>query len=227
MHFYPCSYFHFFPSFLFAPSSIRDKKGESIVIFICLLCAFSGGEILSLVHILRGRNSIREMIISRGRKLLYEKTSFCFTLFVFLLSLLYLMGIFFPLISLWCFEFSLVSMLYCSHYCVFMLDMHTSFCYCALMIVCLDDNLHCWVIIIVISIWLFCVRSSYTHMFHITFTWLEFTCYFILVFYYLLYAWVSNVFCASVSGNKCFVPSSSQVLDLGVSEFFQCFQTYI
>ena len=59
------------------------------------------------------------------------------------------------LFTLWCFELCLVSILCCSHCIMFVLYMHTSLCYCALLIVCSDDHLLCYVIIVTISLWLF------------------------------------------------------------------------
>ena len=46
------------------------------------------------------------------------------------------------------------------------------------------------------------VYDQVAHMFHIMFTWLQFTCYIILVLLLLTLSWGSNVFCASVSGYK-------------------------
>ena len=46
-------------------------------------------------------------------------------------------------------------MLYYSHRIMFVLDMHTSLCYCASLNACSDDQLLCYVFIVVISIWLF------------------------------------------------------------------------
>ena len=62
------------------------------------------------------------------------------------------------------------------------------------------------------------VFDQVAHMFHNMFTWLLFTCYIILVILLLDLSWGSNAFC---------VPSSSQVLDLGVSEFCHCSQTQV
>ena len=50
---------------------------------------------------------------------------------------------------------------------------------------------------------LFCLLLVYdqvAHMFHIMFTWSQFTCYIILVLLLLALPWESNVFYASVSG---------------------------
>ena len=71
MHHYPCSYFFFFPSFLLIHLSISDKKEESILECIVISynsCAHSQREKFYLVHICRGRNSIEEMHIPRGRR---------------------------------------------------------------------------------------------------------------------------------------------------------------
>ena len=46
------------------------------------------------------------------------------------------------------------------------------------------------------------VYDQVVHMFHIMFTWSQFTCYIILVLLLLALPWESNVFCASVSGYK-------------------------
>ena len=47
------------------------------------------------------------------------------------------------------------------------------------------------------------VYDQVSHMFHILFTWLHFTCYIILVLLSLDLPWESNMFCASVSGYWC------------------------
>ena len=85
---------------------------------------------------------------------------------------------------------------------VCVLDMHISLCYCASLNAYLDDHFLCYVIIVVISIWLFLVYDQIAHMFHIMFTLSQFTCYIILVILLLALPWGSNVFCASVSGYK-------------------------
>ena len=46
------------------------------------------------------------------------------------------------------------------------------------------------------------VYDQVAHMFHIMFTWSQFTCYIILVILLLALPWGSNVFCASVSDYK-------------------------
>ena len=103
---YPCSCLHFFHhSFFLVYLSIPDKKEESLVISIWLLCTFLGGEILSLVHIDKGRNFIVKMHIPRRRRHLFIRKP-CSILFVFLFYL-------------WCFEVLLVFMLCCSYHIVF------------------------------------------------------------------------------------------------------------
>ena len=101
--------------------------------------------------------------------------------------------------------FSIYALLFSLHR-VCVLDMHTSLCYYVSLNACSDDHLLCYVIIVVISIWLFLVYDQVAHMFHIIFTWSQFTYYIILVLLLLALPWVSNVFCASVSGHRylCF-----------------------
>ena len=50
--------------------------------------------------------------------------------------------------------FSIYTLLLSAHH-AYVLDIHTSLCYCALLIACSNDHLFCYVIIVVISIWLF------------------------------------------------------------------------
>ena len=50
--------------------------------------------------------------------------------------------------------FGIYVLLHSSHH-AYVLDMHTSLCYCALLIACPDNHLLCYMIIVVISIWLF------------------------------------------------------------------------
>ena len=121
--------------------------------------------------------------------------------------------------------FSIYALLFLSHR-VYVLDMHTSLCYCSLLIACSDHHLICYDIIVVFSIWLFCVWSSCLYVSHLVY---------LIVIYLLLYTchlllalpWEFNVFCASVLGYRYFVPRSSQVLDLSVSEFCYCSQTHV
>ena len=114
---------------------------------------------------------------------------------------------------------SICTLLFSSHY-VYVLDIHTSLCYYALLIACSDNHLLCYIMIVVIFIWLF-VFDQVAHMFHILFTWLHFTCYIILILFEGLMCFV-QVF----QEIGIYVPSSSQVLDLGLGEFFHCSLTF-
>ena len=121
--------------------------------------------------------------------------------------------------------FSIYALLLSSHR-VYVLDMHTSLCHCVLLITYSNDRLLCYMIIVVISIWLFCVWSSCSyvlqHVYLIAFYLLLYTCPLLLAL-----PWGSNMFCASISKYRYFISSLSQVLDLGVSEFCHCSQTHI
>ena len=133
---------------------------------------------------------------------------------------------FFFLFSLWCFELYLVSML-CSHRIVFICwtCIHPyvlcSFdCMCGRSFALLSD--HCshfhmtvWCLIKLLICFTSCLLDRI------------FICYIMLVFLLLAFPWRSNVFCVSVSRYKYFVLSSSQVLDLGVNEFYHCYQTHV
>lgn len=109
MHPYHCSYHLFFLSFFMVYLSICDKKGREYRHFYMTLVHILK-ERFYLVHICRGRNSIGEMHILKGRRHLFMRKP-CFVLF-------YIVFVF--LFSLWCFELLLVSMLYCSHRIMFM-----------------------------------------------------------------------------------------------------------
>ena len=94
---------------------------------------------MTRVHILRGRNSTsctfvrgeshRGYVYTKGEKTFFMRKP-CFVCFTLCLLL--------------------------SSHRVCVLDMHTSLCYCALLVACSDDHLFCYMIIIVIYIWLFC-----------------------------------------------------------------------
>ena len=102
----------------------------------------------------------------------------CFYLFYFMLiSCCYMVS--------WV-TFSIYALSLSSHR-VFVLDMHTSLCHCALLIACFDDHFLCYVIIVVISIWLSCVWSSCSYVSHHIYliAFLLVSLYF--SFYYLLY----------------------------------------
>ena len=119
--------FFFFPSFLLIQLFIRDKKGE---------------KILWLMHILRGRNSTSCTFIGgeihRGDAYIKGEKTFFYEKTLFYLMLVFSM-----------FYGALCSILYCSHRIMFM-------CWtCIHPHACSDDHLLCYVVIVVISIWLF------------------------------------------------------------------------
>ena len=139
------------------------------------------------------------MHIPRGRRHSFIRKP-CFTLCLF--SCCYMLS--------WV-TFSIYALSLSSHR-VFVLDMHISLCHCALLIACSDDHLLCYVIIVLISIWLFDVWSSCSHVSHHVY----------LIAIYLLMCFM-QVF--QVTG--IYVPSASQLLDLGVSEFCHYSQTHV
>ena len=168
---------------------------------------------MALVHILKGRNSI-SLYICRGRDIpkgrrhyVKKKTLFCLCFFMFVF-----------MFDLWCFELSLVSMLCCSHCIVFV---------CWTYILPYDIVFH-WMhvqMIICFAMWSLLsfpydchVFNQVAHMFHNMstfhnmFTWSLFTCYTILVFYYLLYLEGLICFVQVFQVTGIYVPSSSQLL---------------
>ena len=132
------------------------------------------------VHILKERNSTscafvgrenyRRDAYTKGEKtFLWENlVLFCFTLCLFSRYFM----VFWVM-------FSIYALLLSSHH-AYVLDMHTSLCHCALLVACSDDHLLCYMIIVVISIWLFCVWSSCSYVSqHV----------YLIAFYLLLYAY--------------------------------------
>ena len=186
------------------------------MLFLYDSCAHSQRKKFYLVHIRRVKKPKVRCIYQGGEDIFLWENLVLFALHYVCF-----------LVSLWCFELCLVSMLCCSHRIVLM-------CW-----ICI--HLYAFVLywlhvrmIICFTMWslkLFpydCfVFDQVAHMFHIMFTWSNFTCYLILVFLLLTLSWGSSMFCASVSRYRNLVPSSSQVLDLGVSEFCHCSQTHV
>ena len=93
---------------------------------------------------------------------------------------------------LWCFVF--YALLLSSHH-VYVLNMHTSSCLFGWSFALLCG--HCSHFYMTILVY-----DQVAHMFHIMFTWSQFTWYILLVLYLLALPWGSNVFCASVLGYK-------------------------
>ena len=167
-----------FDSFIYS----WQKEGEYTKVYIGVfhhlydLCTFLGGEILLCAHSY-GEKAIGEMHIPRGRRHSFIRKP-CFVLFCFTLCLF---SRFFMV--LWV-TFSIYTLLLSSHR-VYVLDMHTSLCYCTLLIACSDDHLLCYMIIVVISTWLFCVWSKLHvshHVYLIAIYLLHYTCLFITWF---------------------------------------------
>ena len=107
--------------------------------------------------------------------------------------------------------FSIYALLFSLHR-VSVLDMHTSLCYCASLNACSDDHLLYYVIIVVISIWLFwcmiklltCFTSCLLDRILIVTLYLS--------FYYLLYFEGLMCFVQMFQVTCIYVPSSSQLL---------------
>ena len=157
------------------------------------------------------------MHIPRGRRhCVNRKTLFClcFIMFVFLFAL-------------WCFELCLVSLLYYFHCIMFVLDMQTSLCYCASLNACSDDHLFCYVIIVVISVWLFWRMIKLLISFTSCLLDRNLLVTLYLSFYYLLYLESLMCFVQVFQVTGIYVPSSLQLLDLGVSEICHCSQTHV
>ena len=129
------------------------------------------------------------MYISRERRHLYEKTLFCFVLLVFSLfygALSYVLYLCFVALitSCLCVGHAFILMLLCFIGCMFGWSFTLLYYHCS--------HFHMTVL----------VYDQVAHMFHIMFTWSQFTCYIMLVILSLDLPWESNVFCASVSGYR-------------------------
>ena len=106
-------------------------------------------------------------------------------MFVFLLALWYFELCFVVLIiSCLCVGYAYILMLLCFIECMFGWSFALLCDYCS----------HFFMIVL--------VYNQVAHIFHIMFTWSQFTCYIILVLLLLSLPWGSNVFCASISGYR-------------------------
>ena len=122
--------------------------------------------------------------------------------------------------------FSIYALLLSLHH-AYVLDMYTSLCYCASLIACLDDHFLCYMIIVVISIWLFwcmiklltCFTSCLLDRILLVTLYLS--------FYHLIYLEGLMCFVQVFHFTGIYIPSVSQLLDLGVSEFWHCSQTHV
>ena len=140
---------------------------------------------------------------TKGEKTLSQQENFVLFVFLYVCFLVYFM-------MLWV-MFSIYTLLFSLHH-VCVLDMHTSLCYCASLIACSDDHLLCYVIIVVISIWLFwCLIKLLT-----CFTSCLFDRNLIVIlylsFYYLLYLEGLMCFLQVFQVTCIYVPSALQLL---------------
>ena len=111
--------------------------------------------------------------------------------------------------------FSIYALLLSLHH-AYVLDMHTSLCYCALLIACLDD--HCshfhTTVLCLIKLFICFTTCLLDRILLVTLY---------LPFYYLHYLEGLMHFVQVFQVTSIHVPSASQLLDLGVSEFCYCF----
>ena len=112
--------------------------------------------------------------------------------------------------GLW-FMFSIYALLFSLHR-VCVLDMHTSLWYCASLNACLDDHLLCYVIIVVISLWLFWYLIKLLTCFTSYFLDRNLLVILFLSFYYLPYLEGLMCFVQVFQVTSIYVPSASQLL---------------
>ena len=165
---------------------------DSFLISIWLLCTSLGGEILFLMHICKRRVIPYRRCIYQGGEDIVLIRKLCFIFF--------LVG------------FMVLSVMLCfSHHIMFcVLDMLTSLCYCASLNAYSDDQLLCYVIFVVISLWLFwCMIKLLTYFTSCLLDHnLLVTLY--LSFYYLLYLKGLMCFVQVFQVTSIYVSSASQ-----------------
>ena len=122
------------------------------------------------------------MHILRGRRHFFKKPCFTLCLFSRCFMVLWVM-------------FSIIYALLLSLHHAYVLNMHTFLCLFGWSFALLCD--HCSHFYMTVLVY-----NQVVHMFHIMFTWSQFTYYIILVLLLLALPWESNVFCASVSGYR-------------------------
>ena len=103
-------------------------------------------------------------------------------------------------------------MLYCSHRIMFVLDMLISLFYCAPLNVCSDDHLLYYVIIVVISIWLFWCMIKLLTCFTSCLLDRNLLVILFLSFYYLLFLEGLMCFVQVFQVTSIYVPNASQLL---------------
>ena len=222
--FYPYLYLFFFPFFLLIHLSICDKNGDSIlksisksipvciVISIWLMCTILSGRNSNSYTFVVGESHKGDAYI-KGEKTYLVHIYFSLCLFSRCFTVLWVI-------------FSIYVSLLSSHH-AYVLDMHLSLCYCALLVACSDDHLLCYIIIVVISIWLFWCMIKLLSCFISCLLDRNLLVTLYLSFYYLLYLESLMCFVQMFQVTGIYVLSSSQLLDLGVSEFFHCSQTHV
>ena len=107
--------------------------------------------------------------------------------------------------------FSIYTLLFSLH-CVCVLVIHTSLCYCVSLNACSDDHLLCYVIIVVISIWLFWCLIKLLICFTSCLLDRNLLVTLYLSFYYLLYLEGLMCFVQVFQVTSIYVPSASQLL---------------
>ena len=122
--------------------------------------------------------------------------------------------------------FSIYALLLSSHR-AYVLDMHLSLCHCALLVTCSDDHLFCYMIIVVISIWLLWCMIKLLTCFISCLLYRNLLVTLYLSFYHLIYLEDLMCFVQVFQVTGIYVPNSSQLLDLGVSEFCHYSQTHV
>ena len=161
---------------------------------------------MTRVHILRRRNSTSCTFVGgeihKGNAYIKGEQTFFYEKTLFYLMLVFL-GV------LWCFMF--YALLLLSHR-VYVLDMHISLCYYASLNACSDDHLLCYVIIVVISIWLFWCMINLLPCFTSCLLDRNFLVTLYLSFYYLFYLEGLMCFVQVFQVTGIYVPSSSQLL---------------
>ena len=140
------------------------------------------------------------MHIPRGRRHSFMRKP-CFTLCLFSHCFMVLWVI-----------FSIIYALLLSLHHAYVLDMHTSLYYCALLVACSDDHLLCYMIIVVISIWLFWCIIKLLICFTSCLLYRNLLVTLYLSFYYLLYLESLMCFVQVFQVIGIYVPSSSQLL---------------
>ena len=117
----------------------------------------------------------------------------------------------FGLFSCWLYSALSYASLFSSHH-VCVLDMHISLCYCASLNACSDGHLLCYVIIVVISIWLFWYMTKLLICFTSYLLDRNLLVILYLSFYYLFYLEGLMCFVQVLQVTGIYVLSSSQLL---------------